>query len=80
MISGGETTQEHGGSSGAKLVKDEKACSLCRHWDLAHVQRVGLDDEEVPVREYFARCMNQKSQCKGLRMEANETCEEFEPR
>ena len=61
-------------------MNNEITCSRCRHWDLEHVQRVGLDDEDIPVREYFARCTNQKSQCKGLRMEASEACENFEQR
>ena len=61
-------------------MNNERTCSQCRHWDLEHVQWGEFDDETIPHREYFARCMNPESHCAGLRMEANEGCGDFEQR
>ncbi len=76
----GQTAHETGGRSGATPVNYERTCSLCRHWDLEHVQRLELDDEAIPIQEYFSWCMNPKSPCKGRFIEAYDGCEAFEQR
>ncbi len=58
----------------------ERTCSLCRYWDLEHVQRIELDDDAVPIREYFARCRNPNSPCWSRFIEAYDGCEAFEQR
>ena len=80
MIFGGETIQDDGGRPGAKLVKDERTCSQCRHRDAEHFQQSELDEDGVLIQESFSRCMNPKSPCKGRFMEANEGCGDFEQR
>ncbi len=76
----GQTIQETGGRPGAIPVNNEITCSQCRHWDLEHVQRLELDDEAIPIEEYFARCMNTSSLCWGRFIEAHDGCEAFEHR
>ncbi len=76
----GQTTQGTGGRSGATPVNNERTCSLCRHWDLEHVQQSELDEDGVPIQEYFARCMNLKSPYERRYMEAADGCRDFEPR
>ncbi len=63
-------------------MNDERTCSLCRHWGLEHGQQSGLDEDGVPIQEFFAlaRCMNPNSPCEGWFMEANEGCGDFEQR
>ncbi len=76
----GQTIQETGERPGAMLVNNERTCSRCRHWDLEHVQRLELDDEAIPIQEYFSWCMNPKSPCKGRFIEGHDGCEAFEQR
>jgi len=76
----GQTIQENWERPGTPPVNNERSCSQCRHWDLEHVQRLELDDETIPIEEYFSWCMNPKSPCKGRFMEALDGCEAFEHR
>ena len=76
----GQAIQETGGRPGAIPVNDERTCSQCRHWDLKHVQQSELDQDGVPIQEYFARCMNPDSPCWSRFMEAEDGCGDFEPR
>ncbi len=76
----GQTTQENGGRPGATPVNYEITCSLCRHWDLGYVHQNELDEDGVPVQEYFARCKNPNSPCWSRFIEAHDGCEAFEQR
>ena len=76
----GQTAQGTGGRSGATPVNYERTCSLCRHWDLEHVQQSGFADETISHREYFARCRNPNSACWSRFIEAYDGCEAFEQR
>ncbi len=76
----GQTTQETGGRSGAIPVNYEITCSLCRHWDLDYVHQNELDEDGVPVQEYFARCKNPNSPCWSRFIEAHDGCGDFEQR
>ncbi len=61
-------------------MNNEKTCSQCRQWDLKHVQQSELDEDGVPIQEYFARCMMPNSPCEGRYMEAADGCGDFEQR
>ncbi len=76
----GQTIQETGGRPGAIPVNIERTCSQCRHWDPEHAQQNELDEDGVPIQEYFARCMNPKSPCEARFMEAADGCGTFEQR
>ncbi len=68
------------GRPGAIPVNNERTCSQCRHWDLEHVQRTALDDDTIPIEEFFARCRNANSPCWSRFIEAHDGCGDFEPR
>ena len=76
----GQIIQKNRGRPGAIPVNDEITCLRCRHWDLEHVQQSSLDEDGVPVNEYFARCVNLKSPSEGRYMEAEDGCGDFEAR
>ena len=61
-------------------MNSDRTCSRCRHWNLGHVQQTELDEDAVPMRVYYARCLNPKSPCEGGYVEASDGCEDFEPR
>ncbi len=76
----GQIIQKNRGRPGPIPVYNERTCSLCRHWDLEHVQRSEFDGEAIPHREFFARCVNLKSPSEGRYMEAEDGCGGFGPR
>ena len=61
-------------------MNDEITCLRCRHWDLEHVQQSELDQDGVPIQDYFARCMNPKPLWEGRFVEAADGCGAFKRR
>ena len=42
-------------------MERERACSRCLYWDLGRVEQRELDEDGIPIAEYFARCLNPDS-------------------
>ena len=53
------------------------ACSHCLYWDFAHTQRSELDEDGIPIQEYYARCLNPDSPYLARYTEAEDVCGAF---
>ena len=58
-------------------MEPEIACSRCLYWDLEHVQQSQLDEDGVPIPEYFARCLNPRSLYHDKHTESQDGCGAF---
>ena len=55
-------------------------CSQCRHWDREHAQRTDVDEDGIPIKEYFALCLNPNCYFNRRYMESDDGCGIFEQR
>ncbi len=61
-------------------MEREIACSRCLYWDLEHIQQSELDEDGIPIEEYYARCLNPDSPYHDRYAEAEDACGAFQRR
>lgn len=60
-------------------MNSQNACSQCRYWDRNHAQRTDVDEEGIPVTEWYALCLNANVNPNACYVEAQDLCDGFEP-
>ena len=61
-------------------MEPKSACSRCIYWDLKHVQQSELDEDGIPITEYFAPCLSPDSPYYDRYTESRDVCPAFKQR
>ena len=61
-------------------MNGDMKCSQCRHWDLKHAQQTDVGEDGIPIKEYFALCLNLNCYFNRRYVEADDGCGIFEQR